>query len=131
MSKDRSGTGELRDDDLPEDKSLLPPNPGDNLDAPPAAADAAFAGHDGADIFRRLIAMCMPDSNTSYRGARAWRAALNRMVAVMYHVAPEQFLGKNQTEIATALGITPRAFRKQLATVAAMLAARRPPRPRP
>lgn len=97
-------------------------------DGQPAALDAHLAlladKQDVADIFRRLFAMCLPDKGR-YRGARRFQSGYNRLVAIAYHVAPEMFNGMTQEEVAGMLGISRRAFLKQLDEVRVMLAARR------
>lgn len=105
-----------------------PRSPDDDEPPDPLDQDTylkTFAGKlEVADLFRRLLIMCLPPKAT-YGGQRRFHAGYHRMVALTYRLAPELFMGMHQDELALSLGITRQAFLRQLKYVDRMLAARR------
>jgi hypothetical protein len=113
---------ELRDSDGAL-RSQAFPHPGDALDPEPAPPASLADRHDAIDLFRRLFADCMPQ-RSPYRGSRRWKAGYNRMVAIAYVVTPELFVGMTQAQVAFAIGLSDRVFRRLQREAEAMLAAR-------
>lgn len=124
---------ELREGDQPC-WSAPAPRPGDGIDPRPHAPDVAelLAGKhaaDAADIFRRLIADCLPTKRlrNGAKGERRWLAAYRRLVVIAYCVTPEQFLGMKQGEVAEFLGIDREEFNRRLAATSDQLSGRGSP----
>jgi len=80
----------------------------------------------GVDLFRRLLAACLPAKGYGVRMGKAkhLQACYHRMVATSYVVSPELFNGMAPKEVAAAIGLSWWAFRKQLRAVRDMVDAR-------
>ncbi len=101
-------------------------HPGDAIDARETRrASAAAPGPRFGDVFAAMNAACLP--SRSFGVERRWLAGYHRYVAVCYRVTPEMFENMTRTQIAKRLGISLRAFGKQLQFVDEILDGRVPP----
>jgi hypothetical protein len=98
-------------------------HPADIIDAAERGPEAPPApGPAFGDIFRNMMALCLPPR--SYGDERRWAAGYHRMCALCYRLAPEMFENMTRQQIADRLGISLRAFGKQLEYADAILAGR-------
>lgn len=81
------------------------------------------AAQAAAEAFRRLIYAVVPPK--TYGQVRIGKATHHRFIAFVWLYAPEVFEGRSQEQMAAMLGITCRAFEKQLAVARATVTARK------
>lgn len=89
-------------------------------DAQDEPSPTLFADEHEADVFRQLLIICLPPQ-TSREGQR-YLDGCNRMIALAWVLAPEQFNGGNCDQVAARLGIGPTVFKNQVHEVRDILA---------
>jgi hypothetical protein len=98
-------------------------HPGEAMDAAefvrPSEAGVLADKHTAAEIFRLMLASCMPSPGYAKRMGKKkqWEACHRRMVATAYHSSPELFVGMTGKEVAAMVGLSWWGFRKLVRAV--------------